>query len=333
MRRVLTAVTALSLFAVGFPAAAQSLPSKKKAADLLRNAEQQELIVAPGRAPFHLLAKLHYTLSATSSDGTYEVFWAGPERFREEFRLGNLGESDIASDGKLYVRRSTPVLTFPQWWVRSLTGLPKGDSASKLPSVSRIYGKNNAGEALTCFAFAAPSKGRTVCLDATTGQLASDEQNNKYAGISINFIEDRFIRAGAANYPRHIVFTFGNERLEITVENIEAVNRFEDSVFAAPAGASSLDWCAKPDTLDEKIRNAVSEVVFGSLASPESPQLQVYFVKVARDGRVELAALLKPDGTATNLDERRFGAANFSIRTCAGKPIEYEIAFMSSGIR
>src|ERR1700739_3916973 len=73
---------------------AQSLPSKKEATVLLQKAMDMAMLKAEG-APFHLVAKIHYEAYSRTSDGTYELLWSAPDRFREEFRLDTLGETDV----------------------------------------------------------------------------------------------------------------------------------------------------------------------------------------------------------------------------------------------
>jgi outer membrane lipoprotein-sorting protein len=65
---------------------AQSLPSKKEATALVQKAMETTKLKVEG-VPFHLVAKIHYEAYSRTSDGSYELLWSAPDRFREEFRL------------------------------------------------------------------------------------------------------------------------------------------------------------------------------------------------------------------------------------------------------
>jgi len=205
MRRffILTVPLSLAILAFGQqPPDPQSLPSKKDAVDLIKKVETQTRLTAAGRSPFRLVAKLRWTSGANSSDGTYEVLWAAPGRFREEFRLGPINETDVALGDKLYILRSNGVVTYPLWRVRMLSGLPDMvEVASPQIQISKIYRSAIAGENLVCFEFAEPSKGRTECLDSVSGLLASVDHNARHGGNAFGLVEDRFISLGAVNYP------------------------------------------------------------------------------------------------------------------------------------
>ena len=81
MRRVLAAaivlISALQLlFAPSIRA--QALPSKPEAADWVRKAIEASYLDAPGASPFHLVAKIHYTVGEQVLDGSYEILWPRP---------------------------------------------------------------------------------------------------------------------------------------------------------------------------------------------------------------------------------------------------------------
>ena len=321
---------ALQAFAAQ-PASAQSLPSKEEAARLLETARHQTSLTGAG-APFHLVAKLHYTVDAISLDGTYEVLWATSGRFREEFRLGAIGESDIALDDKLYVLRSSPVLTYPEAMVRKLTGLPNPavkPTASEPFQISKVYRSGGAGENLLCFDLGSPPTSmNTNCLDSVTGRLVSIISKMK----QISRVEDRFMSVGAVNYPGHMLSTIGNESLEINVDKLETVARFADELFVPPAGASSRDWCANPDGVTPLDWNLFAKLTVGLTLSHVPKGFRGYYAQVGANGHVEQAAEVYADGTARRSGDRDLNGARFPIHSCAGKPIEYETEEIVFGI-
>lgn len=332
MRRSLILILPLSLAVLVSgqqPTAPQSLPSKKEAVELLTRADEQMWLTVPGRSPFHFAAKLHYTVGTNSSDGVYEVFWAAPGRFREEFRLGPIGETDVALDDRLYILRSNSVLTYPQWRVRMLTRLPATNEVAPAPlQVTKIYASGGAGGNLVCFDFAEPSKGRTECLDSRMGRLVSVEHNAKHGKTTIGLVEDRFMSLGPINFPGHMLSTIDDESLEVSVEKFESVTHFADEVFVPPAGASSRDWCAKPEVAKQLDPDLFPRLLSGGLFSPEPKGFRGYYFQVGSDGSVERFAEIYSDGTARRTTRGDPSLGRFPIHSCGGKPIEYETFFI-----
>src|SRR5277367_3639751 len=77
--------------------AVQPIPSKKEMSEMIHEAESHRYLTTKDAAPFHLLADFRYTYGSVTKTGTYELLWSAPERFREEFRLGDdIGETDLA---------------------------------------------------------------------------------------------------------------------------------------------------------------------------------------------------------------------------------------------
>lgn len=314
------AFIALQAFAV-HPVWAQSLPSKEEATHVLETVRHPMSFTEAG-IPFHFAAKLHYTLDATSLDGTYEVLWASPGRFREEFRLGSIGESVVALEDKLYLLRSTPVPAYPAERVRILTHLPSPVTftASRPPQFSKVYRSNNTAANELCFDFGSPPT-ITDCVDSATGHFVSIREDGKL----ISSIQDRFVSVLGLTYPGHIFFRAGHESFEITVDKLETVAHFADDLFVPPTGATSHEWCANPDGFNPQDRSPLGKLTGGMTASPLPKGFRGFYVQVGPNGRVEQAAEMYADGTAKRSVDKDLNRARFSIRSCGGKPIEYEI--------
>ena len=88
--------------------------------------------------PFHLVAKIHYEASFRTSGGTYELLWSAPDRFREEFRLDTLGETDVVIGDKRYVLRTGPALQLGLWRLRYLLNSPLAVLAEPKLQVSKV---------------------------------------------------------------------------------------------------------------------------------------------------------------------------------------------------
>jgi hypothetical protein len=329
MRRIFRiAIFVWSMCAI--PAAAQSLPSEKDATDLVAKAEQQMDLTGPGAMPFHILAKLHFAIGSASVDGAYELLWESADRYREEFRLGSLSATYLALQDKLYIRRNTPALTYPQWRVRMLMGFAGYRHDASKPDIVKVYKSQIGGEDVTC---ADLKLSGTLCF-SHTGEIVSFKIAGKQLNLHIGLTEDAFINIGAVRFPGHIVSTTGNERLEVQLDKVELVTHFADATFAPPEGASAHDWCAQPEVgTQPKAPLFLPMMLIGgpppqgprSLEPPVvSPRVLALYAQVGTDGRVEKLMETHPDGSAKDLITKVDLPMRLATHSCAGKPIEYE---------
>jgi hypothetical protein len=329
MRRILIAT---AMLASALATAAQSLPSKNDAADLVAKAEQQMQLTGPGATPFHILAKIRYTVGSASLDGAYELLWESADRYREEFRLGALSSTYLALQDKLYIRRNTPTLTYPQWRARMLMGFPGHKYDVSKPDVLKVYKSQVGSEDLIC---ADVKFSGTRCFSATTGEIVSSEIKSTLgkppiAGLS----EDGFVALGEARFPGHILSTMGDDSLEVRLDKVELVTHFADVTFAPPEGASAHEWCAQP-----QLGKQVGDPQFPLLVLPDgqpfhgppvvgpqvaSRRFSALYVQTGTDGHIEKMMETYPDGSAKDLTNKTVRQMRRAVHSCDGKPIEYE---------
>src|SRR6204780_1804478 len=120
VKPVILLVFALVLVLSSVPALAQSLPDKNEGSEWIKKAQEASDLRSPGAAPYHLVAKIRYAIGDKTMDGTYEILWAAPDRYRVEFRMGDIGETDLVLGDKKYVERNTQTMTLPMWSVSSI---------------------------------------------------------------------------------------------------------------------------------------------------------------------------------------------------------------------
>jgi hypothetical protein len=70
------------------PASGQVLPDKKVVQEWVSKARNSGGLQSPDDQPYHLVAKLRYTLADKTIEAMYEILWAAPDRYRVEFRGG-----------------------------------------------------------------------------------------------------------------------------------------------------------------------------------------------------------------------------------------------------
>jgi hypothetical protein len=333
MRRIPKAigplVFALAVVSNSLPAFAQSLPAKKEASEWVRKAQEASDLRSPDTPPYHLVAKIYYAVGDKSLEGTYEILWAAPDKYRLELRMGDIDETDLVLGDKKYVARNTPTMTLPMFSVTSilffstpLPGIQSPDSVRKLSWAGDAANRQICAVVGESIAF-----DHELCFDAKTKQVTAAHTHPKPrsssvwvadGAISMDFTD--YVSLGNMRYPQRLVRRSGPESVDATVEKWEAVQKLSDDVFVPLPNSTVWDWCSTP-----KIEISKSD-------RPNVPlhSMNVGVYKVVRaDGSVKEATLLfgSPTGPAKELlDMERRGRS--AIHVCGTKPVEYEAVFV-----
>ena len=171
MCRVLIAPVALLCALIAQLGYAQSLPTKKESAELIEKTVARMKLDAPGCPPFHLVADVHYTIGTKSFDGTYELLWASPDRYREEFRMGEVGETDVALVEKIYILRTPPTPSYPLDRIRVYVDMPVPPQLSSPRHVREIYLDTLSGQSQFCVRTDADGYHEQFCFDSATREI------------------------------------------------------------------------------------------------------------------------------------------------------------------
>lgn len=288
-------------------------------------------LAAPG-APFHLFAKFKYTLDREPRDGTYELFWAGPNRFREEFRMGLITETDVATGSKLFVERSSKALPLPLWRIRQMLRSPVGSLAGEDPDVKKAYSDKSSGPWRVCADVKFEYSINQVCFDPATKLVARGVGGIYGRQAPSEFRVNDFQSLSGKAIPRKLSLRSLGETMEIEVTVLEAQNSFADSVFIASPKAEGRDWCAEAASKG-KTKFPHPPLVWGVPPPPMSPpgDFSAYYLLIGRDGQVANVIPLRygPE----DMNRRLMGFLHdtkFPIRQCGELPIEYEIIFTGS---
>jgi hypothetical protein len=314
MKRALVAVF---IFLITTTVQAQSLPSKKEATALLQKAMDMAKLKVEG-VPFHLVAKFHYEAYSRTSDGAYELLWAAPDRFREEFRLDTLSETDVVVGDKRYVLRTGPALQLGLWRLRSLLNSPLAKLAEPKLQVSKVWSSSgvNAG---VCMSVSNALIEKQACFDPASSAVVSVKvasRNNS----NIEMRLDDFVAVGPKRYPRHQFSHMGAETLDVKLDNVEQASQFADGAFVPPAGATVFQWC--PDAV-QRASMYPPRISIGM--PPSGVESLAYYLLIGRDGLVvKSIPLLVPSQRTEKQTTQWLQKAKFPIMVCHGQPIDYE---------
>jgi len=310
-------------------AAGQSLPTKKEAELFLQKAGKAADLRANDTPPFHLVATVHYTIGPQTFDGRYELLWASPDQFRENFRMGPAGEQEIAIRDKLYILRTTQALSLPLWTVRDTLKSLKRYFAEAGKSVSKVHSARNDRDNQYCVDSYDELSRTQTCFDPATNQsiyldfgLFPSERAVYSAEIKQMFkleLSD-FITLGEKHFPSHLIRHRLDEKVDIRLEIFAKVMTFADGLFAAPPGTEAHNWCPSP------VAAGSLQIDRGTLLKLDPPgSVFAYYVLVGRDGHVEKSVPVREGGSFVDVRMvERLRMAKFPILSCRGDPIEYE---------
>ena len=307
-------------------ARAQGVPSKKEMSELIYEAHSHRYLTTKDAAPFHLVAKFRYAYGGVTKTGTYELLWAGPERYREEFRLGDdIGETDLALDDKLYVHRNTNFIPYPLWRIRRLLALPDSSLRFQYGAQHPVQSIQQVAANVLLVKVEDEHTKHYVRTDLTGNEIVSEESSVEEKKLKESLAFDTFENFGPVHYPRHILFSLNDETMEVNVTKVERVETFGDNVFMPPADATEQDWCAAPTLKLSPLNHLDAPYIVMAPSLDQHKMEGTYYYEFSADGHLEKVAKLLPDGTATELkvNPKERDSRPFPVRTCAGKPVPH----------
>lgn len=332
MQRVLIGAAALiAALATGIaPPRGQSLPTLDEATALLHKAIAATDLTAQGMPPFHLLAKIRYTINDTAADGTFDLLLAAPDRKRIEVHLGSTGETAVYTPGKKYVLRTSPTMTYPVWSLYQFLQYP---GPFYLGSESKATNVEGVGEGVgkhTCVtAESAANVTKEICFDAATNAVVSIHitatlPSDTPAGEGFELKLYDFVDLGPIRYPRHLLKQHVLETIDATVEKLEPAGTLAEDAFAPPPNAQKFDWCAEPVVArgskplkPKKVRLDYWSNLRTSMA---------FYVRVDMFGTPTKSVLVMHSGSwpTERLFTAGLGRGPYVRLACSGRAIEYE---------
>lgn len=286
----------------------------------------------PDSPPFHMLVRVHYEVVGQAQDGTYEIFWAGTQHFREVFKLGSEQEIDVAVGDKMCTTRSSVLVTLPLRNVRDLVKSPMPGYLMVDYDVVSVADEQVEGQARQCIHISKRDANTNqqgtaqICFEPDSKQIASISAQGNFLNVPSDVKLTAFKSLGVKRYPMHMTSTVATENMppaniEANVETLENVTTFDGDPFTPPAGAAVRDWCS---TL--AAAPSLEDYDQPSFPQDELKNLSEFFVLVGADGRVMQAEPVR--AAADPIGEQKIATwiktARFPIQNCGVTPVEYE---------
>lgn len=331
----------LAVALIPVPAAAQSLPDKKEVGEWVKKALDANILQDPDGSPYHFVAKFRHTMGDKTVDGTYEVLWAAPDRYRVEVRMGDLGETDVVLGDKKYVVRNTPTMTLAMWSASSLLFPQTSVMVPAQPrsdSVSKVYFSGEGSNRQICAIVGDhPSHTREMCFDAATLDIVSQHFGpNPHGALpkaSLSSDFTGYVSLGKMRFPQHLARRVGPQLIYADVEKWEAVQTFGADTFVPPAKATEWDWCSRPEI---QLKTSTQSALLPSFLAPTitaSSGLEGHYLmeykSVEADGTAkQIVELFGPQSDAAKEFLKQQRRERSALHLCGGKPVAYEIIVM-----
>jgi hypothetical protein len=341
MRRVtiqaasrLFAALMLVLLLASPSARGQALPSRKDLKEWVENAQRWGRLQFAD-LPYHFIARVHYTLGGNAAplEGTFEVLWAAPDRYRVEFRLGDTNETDLVLGDKKYVVRSTPNMTLAMWSVSDFLfskfppgGLPNPDALTDISSTG-----DGASRQICATVGETAAMEHHMCFDANTTELISQHSFRNPHGVMAKFPSSidltDYTMLGKMRFPRKLVKEYGPQKIEAALEKWETVASFGEDLFTPLPKATVWDSCVSPKIQPParpNYRPTAPTFRDPKTGDPQLVYLAVYEV-IGTDGLPkEVIELFGPPGKPAEKFVGDLHHVRSPVLLCDGKPVEYE---------
>jgi TonB family protein len=219
---------------------------------------------------------------------TYEISWAGPDKWRAEWSGPGYSRITVVNGGKLYRSSNLPapllaVLQFEEA-LDALTGssparpwISTDLSKSKLQVSNEKVGKKNA----KCVSLA----GGTRCIDPVSGHALSFRNSERGT-----FEYNDYGKVGEVEFPQSLRLTFGGSVQEESTISVSRGITFADSLFSAPPNSTTSDFPSCADMDKTSLAGHLDKRV-----QPEFPALSGVY------GTVWLDATIGKDGAIHHL--------------------------------
>lgn len=296
-----------------------------------KNDKDPETLIASATEKVNIFALPSFTMKAgvkmenfgNTVNGSYSLFWRGPNQWREEIRFPGYSEITILQNDQLFIKRSSPFVPYRVAQLHATLGfsaaaITLGSFFDEAPvgteHIRGVHEQKIGGHKADCVEIEMFENGkREVCVDETTGLF--NRKNN-------NFVDENWQPVADKIFPRDLSLDEPQENkpvVQVHVTELGVGTSFQPELFTVPADAISRSGCVNP------IHGSIVKKV-----SPRYPELAktnriqgtvvVYFLLdqagVPQKPQVILGVRELNDSTLDAVRQWRYEPC-----TCAGKPV------------
>ena len=352
------ALAVLQLVGMGFPAFAEernpSLPSKEEAKALVERSNKLTSLRAFGSAPFHIHAKVKsYGPKGQNIQGTYELWWASLDRWREEINWGDKSFARIANNNRLWII-GADTYRLDTLHVTELLGFSSRIGIPADRSIDRVQAKQIGGVPAICmrlFHFSsAPGEAsiagtgllimsplnveRSACWDAATGLPLRIEAGSDRVELG------NYSAIGDKQFPHKLHELRGGKTLiEVELDSLELLDVMTTDALTPPGGTSAKPWCVNmisPTPLRFGNASSTTSLPGGGFNTPLPTELlgrELVVFRVDEAGRAVDVHAFTTGGEVSFKDRERLTLleSRFRPATCDGRPVEADFVMHGKG--
>ncbi|MGB7556544.1 MAG: hypothetical protein WBM04_19420 [Candidatus Korobacteraceae bacterium] len=269
--------------------------------------------------PFKLTAKVtvhrdHHSVE----DGSYQLFWFSPTRWREEISSVGFQQVRIGGDGGIWQVREPNYPTLRMWQLMQAVNFYARLSLWPDESPSKVKSTKRDGIELRCISTTwKGSPLRELCFSENSPELMREEYLP--AGRSYEFSD--YSSAGSGRIPKRIrIFDGKNLVVELSVDTLETVQGPASVLLQKPADAKWLNWCPNPNPAE-----AIPPFPAWGIIADSVVLSVVVYSSIETDGRLHDLKILKSGGAARDATVlERMSEERFRPATCNGIPVAVE---------
>jgi len=226
--------------------ASDDKPQAESVSIIQRAVERTDIFSLPS---FTIKASVKLNVHDKSLDGTYLLYWNGPDQWKDDVELPGYSEVQIGSKGSVYRKRSTDLIPPAIAELRSTLGFGASPLLSRNASfrwptlrkgetIKKVQNRKIAGTNAKCVEILDPTKyEREVCVDEATNNL-----------LRIKPFEDsQFLSIGDKVFPRSLSWVEdGKTHVAVRIDELTPGTQFPPNVFDVPEGANPKPGCMNP---------------------------------------------------------------------------------------
>jgi len=200
---------------------------------------------------FQMKASVQIESQGKQIDGSYQMLWAGHERWREEINLPGYKEIQVGGNGKVWVQRSTDFMPLRIYNLHAVLGFGSGAGVGHRYAESlvqsgliekdvprKMHSRKQHGERLSCVEIENERKtSREICVNDVTGTIVRNP----------SYVDKDFQPAGTKIFPRHLRFVVGGRTVaKVDVSELVTPAQISPEAFDPPQGAVPQNGCMNP---------------------------------------------------------------------------------------
>jgi TonB family protein len=293
---------------------------------------------------FTMKADITLDVDGSTDQGTYTLFWNGPDEWREEIELSRYKEVQVGGKGMIWVQRSTTFIAPPLINLRRALGFGTNNGSSvSTPTKSVLRDgevvkiqerRKESGRALRCFEIEdrkvkfvdqncvtghpcfslLPKKPvYTACIDESTGLISREPRW---------WADTDYQKVGEKLFPHKLKFLKLGEEATVTIKELTPEGVFPKDAFVPLEGIDPLPGCMNP--APPRITKSTTPLYPDVLRTARRQGAVYNNVVIEPDGRVTTIRVLRsPSPPFSDSATKALNESAYDPATCDGQPVPF----------